>query len=488
MPVDKACSCAESLIMQGKIRHSLLGCVILLGLAGFGLAQAATQIKSQRVAAGLSAPLFVCAPPGDSKRLFIVEQNTGQIRILDLSSGQINATPFLRVTGITSGGERGLLGLAFHPNYAANGHFYVNYTASGGGAAGHTEITRFTAQGDPATSNAADAATKSLVLRFDQPESNHNGGWVGFGPDGFLYVATGDGGGANDLHGSTGSGQNRNTLLGKILRIDVNGGSTYGIPDGNPFKGDTTKREEIWAFGLRNPWRCSFDRQTGDLWIGDVGQGAREEIDFIPAGAGGLNFGWRPREGLIQTPAYPNESPVTSATHPVHDYGRSSGVSVTGGYVYRGTKIPGLQGSYLFGDYQSARLWSFTLSGSGIANLQERTAELNSGTPKPIGSISSFGEDAAGELYICDYSGGEIYKIVSAVSALAISQAAIVGEEIRFSFEAEAGQTYTVESRDSLFDGNWQTVSTFPAPATATTLQVANPITPGQRFYRVRMQ
>jgi hypothetical protein len=191
---------------------------------------------------------------------------------------------------------------------------------------------------------------------------------------------------------------------------------------------------------------------------------------------------------LIQTLAFPSESPVTSATNPVYDYGRSLGVSVTGGYVYRGAKIPALQGTYIFGDYQSARLWSFNLSGSGVANLQERTAELNPGSPKPIRSISSFGEDATGELYICDYADGEIFKIVSAVSALVISQATVVGEEIRFSFEAEAGQTYTVESRDSLFDGSWQTVSTFPAGATATTLQVANPITPGQRFYRVRMQ
>ena len=292
--------------------------------------------------------------------------------------------------GVTTGNEQGLLGLAFHPNYASNGFFYVNYTTTGGGPAGHTEITRFQVQGDPETSSVADPISKTVLLTFDQPESNHNGGWMGFGPDGYLYISTGDGGGANDQHGTIGNGQNQDALLGRILRIDVDHGSPDSIPDGNPFQGDASKRQEIWAFGLRNPWRCSFDRLTGDLWIGDVGQNTREEIDVIPAGVGGLNFGWRPREGSIQNPAYPGESPVTPATDPVHDYGRSLGFTVIGGYVYRGQSIVGLQGTYLFADYGSSRFWSFTYDGTNKVNLQERTAELNPSSTKPITQLAAF--------------------------------------------------------------------------------------------------
>ena len=237
--------------------------------------------KSELLVSGFSRPVFVTAPKGDTKRIFVVEQRPGRIRIVDLASRQITGT-FMNVPGLTTGGEQGLLGMAFDPNYAENGCFYLNFTAPGGGNGGHTEIARYTADGDdPMTATTASLASKKLILSFNQPYANHNGGWIGFGPDGYLYIATGDGGDGFD---PLNAGQTRTTLLGKILRIDVHGGDPYSIPDGNPYKGHQTFEEEIWAFGLRNPWRASFDRLTGDLWIGDVGQGQREEIDVAPAG------------------------------------------------------------------------------------------------------------------------------------------------------------------------------------------------------------
>jgi glucose/arabinose dehydrogenase len=471
-------------LVQGHflLIHSLLIAIIM---AAHGISAAAAQLKSVRVTGGLAQPLFLCAPPGDQNRLFIVEQNTGRIRIFDRPSNRVLTTPFLTVSGLTTTGERGLLGLAFHPDYAANGFFYVNYTGTGG----RTEIARFKVRDDPATSNTADPASRTVLLTYNQPESNHNGGWLGFGLDGYLYISSGDGGGGNDRHGAIGNGQDRTSLLGKILRIDVNSGALYGIPDGNPFKGHLTFRNEIWAFGLRNPWRCSIDRQTGDLWIGDVGQSAREEIDFNPAGVGGLNFGWRPREGFIQNPAYdgspyPLENPLTTATNPVHDYGRGLGVSVTGGYMYRGAAMPSLRGTYFFADYGSARIWSFTFNGTSIANLQERTAELNS-NPVRIGNISSFGEDAEGEIYICDYADGEIYKIVSAFTAPTITQPRIFEQDFLFEFATQAGQPYTVEFSETLPPGNWQVVTNIPAGTVNGTAQISTPLTGTQRFFRV---
>ncbi|MCI0538717.1 MAG: PQQ-dependent sugar dehydrogenase, partial [Verrucomicrobiales bacterium] len=454
-----------------------------------GAAQVATpEIGVERVGSGFSRPIFVTAPPGDTARLFVVEQHSGRIRILNLASLETEADAFLTVTGLTRGNEQGLLGLAFHPNYPVNGLFYVNYTTTGGGPAGHTEIVRFKVSGDPKTSNIADVASKTVLLSFNQPEENHNGGWLGFGLDGFLYISTGDGGGANDRHGTIGSGQDRNTLLGKILRIDVDNGSPYGIPEGNPFKGDPTKKEEIWAFELRNPWRCAIDRTTGDLWIGDVGQNAREEIDFIPSGMGGLNFGWRPREGLIQTPAYPNEQPVSTATGPVHDYGRSLGISVTGGYTYRGQAIPSLRGSYIFADYGTARFWTFSYDGGSKTDFLERTAELNSGSPKPIGNVSSFGEDANGELYICDLADGEIYKIIALRAELTITDPAIYNGAFTFRFNALPGKNYTVEQTASLVPASWQTFTNVTTVVETTDVIISDALNSDFRFYRVRAE
>ncbi len=364
------------------------------------------SLTLQRVASGLDTPIFVNAPSGDTARLFVSEQNTGRIRIINLKDGTVNATPFLTIPNITHGGEHGLLGMAFHPVYASNGFFFVNYTD----AAGDTVIARYkVSASDP---NIADPAP-TVILTVAQPQSNHNGGWLGFGRDGFLYIALGDGGGSNDVHGTIGFGQDRTSLLGKILRIDVDNGTPYAIPDGNPFKGDAARKQEIWTFGLRNPWRCSIDRNTGDLWIGDVGQADREEVDFVPAGAGGLNFGWRPREGGIQNPAYPSETPVTPATGPVRDYSHQFGVAVVSGYVYRGNAIPSLQGTYFYADFGFTNIWSLRYSNGSVGEFTDRTQELNPSDTRPLRTISSFGEDAAGELYVCDHNDGEIFKIVA---------------------------------------------------------------------------
>jgi glucose/arabinose dehydrogenase len=462
--------------------------VVALGVWQGNADDGAPQLALQRVGTGFARPVFVTTPPGETGRLFVVEQHSGRIRILRLADGSIEPEPFLTVPGVTQGGEQGLLGLAFHPDYATNGFFFVNYTTTGGGPAGHSEVVRYQAQGDPPTSIAADPLSKKVLLTYAQPEANHNGGWVGFGTDGFLYISTGDGGGGNDQHGTIGNGQDRGSLLGKILRIDPDQGDPYAIPTGNPFAGVAGQREEIWAFGLRNPWRCSVDRSTGDLWIGDVGQGAREEIDLAPAGVAGLNFGWRPREGLIQTPAFPNENPVTPATDPVHDYGRSLGFSVTGGYVYRGQAIPELQGAYFFGDFGSGRIWTLRREESQAADVVERTEELNSGSPKPVGGLPSFGEDGAGELFVCDLNDGEIYRIVSAQSgSITLSETVVNAGVFTFQFDAVPGEQYAVEARESIATGDWQTVTNIAALASAGSVTVSDALSGSQRFYRVRV-
>ena len=262
----------------------------------------AQAVSVERVASGLAHPVFLTTPPGDFDRVFIIEQHTGRIRILDLASGIVQPTPFLTVTGLSGGGERGLLGLAFHPNYANNGFFYVNITVPA------TRILRYSVSiGDP---DVADPASQTSILEIEQPQENHNGGWIGFGPDGYLYIATGDGGASNDSGtGHTpaiGNAQDLTSLLGKILRLDVDGDDfpydanrNYSIPALNPFVG-IAGNDEIWAYGLRNPWRPSFDRLTGDLYIADVGQGACEEINLqLAESSGGENYGWRLREGVI---------------------------------------------------------------------------------------------------------------------------------------------------------------------------------------------
>jgi len=345
------------------------------------------------VAQGLSSPLFLTAPVGD-ERLFVVERG-GLVRIVE--GGVVLGAPFLDVHGeITAGGERGLLGLAFHPAYAGNGHFYVNYTDGGG----DTQIVRYTVSADR---NVADPATALPILSVDQPDSNHNGGMLAFGPDGMLYVGMGDGGGVGDPDDN---GQRPETLLGSILRLDVDAGTPYAIPDDNPFAHHATFRHETWAYGLRNPWRFSFDRATGDLYVGDVGQGAREEIDFQPAAStGGQNYGWRVMEGTGCYRPTPGCS-TSGLTLPAHEYGHDEGCSVTGGYVYRGAALTDLAGRYVFADFCDGWIRSFAVVGGTVQNLQDHSAALGT-----VPSIASFGEDGGGELYVVSLA-GTIYKLV----------------------------------------------------------------------------
>jgi glucose/arabinose dehydrogenase len=399
---------------------------LIVAAVAFAEGSACAAVTTERVASGLDLPLYVTAPPGDPDHLFIVEQHSGRIRVLNLADNSINAIPFLTITGLAQGSEQGLLGLAFHPDYATNGFFYVNVTVT----SGDTEIRRYKVSSDPVV---AIPDSKQLVLGYAQPQANHNGGWLGFGPDGYLYISVGDGGGSYDEDAGhtpgTGNGQDiTSDLLGKMLRIDVNGDDfpadstrNYAIPADNPFVGKTGD-DEIWSFGLRNPWRASFDRATGNLYIGDVGQDTREEIDVQPAGsAGGQNYGWRLREGTIATPGVGGARPP-GEIDPIYDYphgnGQFEGDVVTGGYVYRGP-VAELRGQYFFADFESAHIWTLlydgsdpsTFDGTNYTNLTDRTAELAPGAGLSIDEISSFGEDAAANLYIVDL-GGEVFRIV----------------------------------------------------------------------------
>jgi len=342
------------------------------------------------VAGGLTRPTYVTHAGDD--RLFIVEQ-PGRIRIF--KNGELLAQPFLDITDkvTTDGNEQGLLSVAFHPDYKNNGQFFVDYTRQKDGA---TVIERYTASsGDP---NRADDQSGKVILTIAQPEANHNGGLIKFGPDGYLYIGMGDGGGQGDQHGSIGNGQNRNVLLGKLLRIDVTNQATYAIPPMNPFG------TEVWAYGLRNPWRFSFDRATSDLYIADVGQDTYEEVDFQPAASkGGENYGWRIMEGLH---CYnPQEGcDQTGLVLPVAEYNHAEGgCSITGGDVYRGLQYPVLDGAYFFGDYCTGYIWSLQREG----DQWQMTKRLESGL-----HISSFGEDVNGELYVVDH-GGNLYQLVA---------------------------------------------------------------------------
>lgn len=399
----------------------------------------AVEIAPVRVASGLSGPLFVTAPPGDTERLFMVEK-TGGIKILNLNTGTVNPTPFLNIGGVSTGSEQGLLGLAFHPDYANNGLFYVNFTDT----TGTTNIRSYQVSGS--NPNLADSSSATTILKINQPQANHNGGWLGFGADGSLYISSGDGGGSddNDSGHTPGSGNAQDitdNLLGKILRLDVNGDDfpaddqrNYAIPANNPFVG-TVGDDEIWAYGLRNVWRPSFDRLTGDFYLADVGQNSREEINFQPAGSGGgENYGWRQREGTIATPTGGVGGPKPAgAIDPIYDYahgsGDNQGNSVTGGYVYRGP-IAELQGKYFFGDFVNDRIWSLEFDGSNPAdfdgtnftNFTDWTDLLvpNEGS---INSIASFGEDALGNLYIVDLD-GEVFRLEVVPEPLTILGAA----------------------------------------------------------------
>jgi glucose/arabinose dehydrogenase len=342
-------------------------------------------LRLEMQAEGFEQPLYLTHANDGSGRLFVVEQ-AGVVKIL---RGNTTAeAPFLDIVERvgSSGNEQGLLSIAFHPNYANNGLFFANYTDR----SGNTVISRFRATGD-----TADPASEEILLEIDQPYPNHNGGLLKFGPDGYLYIGMGDGGSGGDPQNYA---QNLESLLGKMLRIDVNGNPPYSIPATNPFA-QGGGRSEIWAVGLRNPWRYAFDRQTGDLWIGDVGQNKLEEINFQPAGVAGVNYGWKPLEG---SECYVDNCDPNAYTPPAIDYGRDKGCSVTGGYVYRGNTLPGLQGWYLYGDYCTGTIWMLRNDGAGWQNQVAIDAD---GV-----RITSFGEDAAGELYVVD-RGGTIWRV-----------------------------------------------------------------------------
>ncbi|MDJ1506732.1 PQQ-dependent sugar dehydrogenase [Xanthocytophaga agilis] len=340
-----------------------------------------------------------------SNRLFVVEQ-AGIIKVFpndsNVTSSQV--VTFLDIrTRITSGGEMGLLGMAFDPNYRYNGYLYVNYTRTDKGQL-QTVISRFHV--NPNDPNLADVTSEKLLLVFNQPYSNHNGGKLAFGKDGYLYIATGDGGSGGDPQNN---GQNLSTVLGKILRIDVNqipGIDTYSIPSDNPFVTRAGARPEIYAYGLRNPWKFSFDPVTGYLWAGDVGQNAREEINLITKGG---NYGWRYREGKACYNPSAN-CPTQSLIDPIWDYIQSSGTgrSVTGGLVYRGSLLPALYGKYIYGDFVSGNMWTLTYDTTSKRATNEFLMKMN-------GNISAFGEDQHHELYICSYSSGRIQKLKDAL-------------------------------------------------------------------------
>ncbi|CAN7690934.1 PQQ-dependent sugar dehydrogenase [Pseudoduganella sp. LjRoot289] len=359
---------------------------------------ATVQLGLQSVASGLSQPTFLTAPAGDS-RLFIVER-PGRIRIV--ANGTLLPTPFLDMAAKTStDGERGLLSMAFHPQYAQNGSFFVYYTDTNGDIA----VDRMKVS--TSNANLANPATTGRVITIPHRDfNNHNGGQLAFGPDGYLYLATGDGGGAGDPQGNA---QNLNSLLGKVLRLDVGivvPGLTYGIPSGNPYAGQAGRRGEIWASGVRNPWRFSFDRSDGLLYIADVGQDAREEVDVAPATQAGLNYGWNIMEGkACYNAASCNRSGLTL---PAFDYeqgtGNVNGCSITGGYVYRGAAIPELAGTYFYSDFCKGFLKSFTYRNGAAGNNQDWAIDS-------IGNVLSFGQDSQGELYMLA-GGGQIYRIV----------------------------------------------------------------------------
>lgn len=353
---------------------------------------AAVSVQLEEVAAGLRAPVYATHAGDGSGRLFVVEK-AGVIRVVD--AGGLRTEPFLDIRGRvgSSGSEQGLLGLAFHPNFAQNGRLFVYYTDR----RGDTVISRFQANADRST---ADPDSEVMLLTQEQPAGNHNGGMLAFGPDGLLYVGLGDGGSAGDPWNN---GQSLNTLLGKLLRLDVDGGELYAVPADNPFVGQAGARPEIWAYGLRNPWRFSFDRATGDLYIADVGQNLWEGVNFQRSNSrGGENYGWKIMEGMhCFGSATCNQ---TGLVLPVVEYDHGQGCSVTGGYVYRGAAQPSLQGAYFFGDYCSGRIWALSRSDG---DRWQTDLVLESSL-----QISSFGETEAGELLVMDFTDGVLYRLV----------------------------------------------------------------------------
>ena len=388
---------------------------ILIAILPFLLQAEELSLSSTLIADDFKKPLFVTSHPANSKVLYVVEQ-AGKIIIIN-NGGKLEE-PFLDISDRVvnpsrAGDERGLLGFAFHPDYVSNNKFYVNYINKDG----YTIVSEFSAQ----SNLVANSLSERIVFDLKQPYGNHNGGHMQFGPDGYLYISIGDGGKRGD---PLNAGQDLNTLFGKVIRIDINK-VPYGIPKSNPYYGQKDKRGEIWAWGLRNVWRFSFDRKNGDIYYGDVGQNKWEEINYEPyTSKGGVNYGWRIMEA---SKCYNPEKNCNekNLTLPIHEYPNdanymvvlgggsqtnSDGCSITGGYVYRGEKIKNLNGYYIFGDYCSGNIWTFKVVNEKATELTNRTEEINLANGEFTTYISSFGEDADGELYIVEYNGG-IYKL-----------------------------------------------------------------------------
>ncbi len=377
----------------GGAASVLLGLVCGFAPAGAETFVPRTGLRLVEVVRGLDRPVQVLAPPGDL-RLFVVEQG-GRVRIVH--GGRLVEVPFLDVSALTrAGGERGLLSLAFHPRYSASGLVYVNYTDRNG----HTRIERYRVP--PNTPDAVDPGSGQLILRVEQPYSNHNGGHVFFGPDSMLYVAMGDGGSGGDPEDRA---QDPQSLLGKLLRLDVDGARPYAVPPGNPFAGrPAAGRPEIWATGLRNPWRCAFDLPSASLFIADVGQNEWEEVHVEPASRAGVNYGWNILEG--REPFRPRGRPTATLARPIVVYPHPDGCSITGGMVYRGTAVPALVGHYVFSDYCAGWLRSFRV-------VDGRAVDLTEWSGASPGAVTSFGTDGAGELHVVTGE-GELYRIATA--------------------------------------------------------------------------
>lgn len=369
-----------------------------------------------RIASGLTFPTLAMSPEGDP-RIFIVEQ-IGRIRLW--KGGAVLPTPFLDIHDqVSCCGLQGMLGLVFHPNFASNGLFYVNYTD----LAGDSRLVRFEVSGNP---DVADPLTAHEILFIDQPHADHNGGSMVFGNDGYLYVAMGDGGVPNDPDDNS---QNPQSLLGKILRLDVDGGDPYVIPPSNPFVGNPAYRPEIWALGLREPWTLAIDRPTGNLWIADVGQSRREELDFqAGTSSGGQNYGWKRMEGTLCFDP-PTNCDDGSLTLPIYEYPHANGrCSISGGAVYHGSAVPSYTSAYFFGDYCTGRIWSCRYNGTIVTELIERTAEFAPLGGYTLNFVASIGAGPGGELLVCDWgsgNSGEVFRLSNGLTALESSPLSI---------------------------------------------------------------
>jgi glucose/arabinose dehydrogenase len=389
----------------------ILSCLVAVrevpaqGLPATPVDDLSASVASLLIAEGFERPVFVTSPPGDLTRLLVLEQTSGMVRLI--RNGTLVPAPFLDLGAKVhkGGGERGLLGLAFHPQYAANGAFFVDYND----AAGDIVVERYSVSADP---NKADPLSALKLFDIPKPTQVHQAGMLAFGPDGMLYIATGDGGSSPALNVASSPA----SLLGKLLRVDVDAGVPYAIPPDNPFVGVPGALGEIWARGLRNPWRFSFDRLSGDLYVGDVGEGAFEELNWLPAGTpGGADFGWDCLEGE-QCTGHPGCScPAPVSVAPLAGYSHDSGCAIVGGYAYAGV-LPQLAGAYLYADYCTGSIHALRHDGSAVTSVTDLTSQLDPPFAQ-LGQVSSLGEDAAGELYIVGYTSGKLWKIVQAPPA-----------------------------------------------------------------------